>query len=1156
MNLTCAKCSHTWDAQPKDGQRLILCPSCNQLTPVKAPEQQPAAVASSEGLTGNYEFGQLLAVPFNVESKQEKKDPDATALMTPSRKGRVGRLALLEGDIANIKDIKETLGEERTGEIWMIVGRVIRYQINQAGGIEIQSNGRFTVAFERPIDAVTFALQLQETMRHVGTELGVDLYPRMAAHVGEFGVSESLPEEVAKGAPPVKVEGEGSNIPSVLRRLAVGRQIVLTRQAYDQARAKAARNPNIPAGTQWVRHGTYRMEEIGGKIEICEVGRPGFAPLQSPVELRKQGFTSVKLPGAGSPQAKGGFLRAVQMGAAELAGTFAHEEVGGGSGVIQLDGLYTKGDHRGQRPEEEFAGKVFSSYLLEKRVAADHDTVSYNARDRHMERDVLIKLLRPLAMQDPERLTRFAREGLSARWLDHPNIVDCHEVGEANGFQYHCYERVHGGSLQSIVEASGPLHLRTAVSYALQVARGLARAHEVGIVHRNIRPADLMASSQGNVKIVSWKYAKFGRETQAESRQMSNDDRMIVNAAMENVTSIGSSLGDPEYISPEQARDASTVDSRTDQYALGCTLYYLLTGVPPYTGTSSLEIQSKHQYEYKPIEKWIDDPPHTLTHALNKLLAKDPNERFESMDKVVAALENVMGIRHKREEEEDENKVWGDGKMPKSAPDPASLSQEHRVFGKSQEAFYRAPWRGLRAIVKPLCFLLPIVAMLAIFATGAKIGPASTFQLALTPIGLLVFGFLWNVVLDGLINKSPLFLYVRRAMLRQNPMGWVLTIAGVLVAIIFLYYLGLLIYWAIVAVLGLGIALVYQLALVVPLRMQRAESINEAREQIRTLRSLGFAEEGIQEGVFNACGKHWEEFFEALFDYDRMIEARHKFVSRRKGIKRKRYAAWRDRLIQSCKQIDEMRQLAGSKKTLSEVTGKPKSKDDVEVDPIALHQAQKAAEERRAEEERRQKEIEKAQAVYEAREPGSGFFTGAAAPPSPGKAGSALAGRAAGGGGASVPIDPEEFAAKFGKPLKPYEHDQGGDGLRTMLNIASVAGGATVLVAFLAQFAQGMLPENLGEQLAAYYDWGSGESFLSLFAAAVMLKNAGTKQYYTSVFSIIGGGLLVATAPIVESVNQPQFDAGIASTAGIVLLVLGIGLGGFRKLLSPKSWPV
>ncbi len=246
-----------------------------------------------------------------------------------------------------------------------------------------------------------------------------------------------------------------------------------------------------------------------------------------------------------------------------------------------------------------------------------------------MKRRCAIKVLPHKRVADSSYLARFHREAQAVASLDHPNIVRAYDVDQQADrdaiIHFLVMEYVEGLSLQEVIAKTGPCSLVDSVDYVRQAAVGLAHAHQAGLVHRDIKPGNLLRDNTGVVKILDLGLARFfDNQGQEESLTIQHDEKV---------------LGTADYLAPEQALDSHTVDARADIYSLGCTLYFLLTGHPPFTeGTLTQRLMAHQSKEPPPVEKDRAEIPPTLTAIVRKMMAKKPDDRYATAEDTSEAL--------------------------------------------------------------------------------------------------------------------------------------------------------------------------------------------------------------------------------------------------------------------------------------------------------------------------------------------------------------------------------------------------------------------------------------------------------------------------------------------------------------------------------------
>jgi serine/threonine protein kinase len=249
-----------------------------------------------------------------------------------------------------------------------------------------------------------------------------------------------------------------------------------------------------------------------------------------------------------------------------------------------------------------------------------------------LKRVVAVKMLATAMLKDAATVARFQREVEAAAKLRHPNIVATDDADESMGVHFLVMEYVEGADLSALVKRNGPFPVAEAVNYILQAARGLEFAHGEGVVHRDVKPANLLLDKKGCVKVLDMGLARIESNEHA--------------APQAELTGTGAVMGTVDYMSPEQAFNTRDADARADIYSLGCSLYYLITGKAAYSGDSILEKLLAHRE--KPIPSLRDsqpEVPHELECVFNKMVAKKREDRHQTMTAVVADLERCGGGR-------------------------------------------------------------------------------------------------------------------------------------------------------------------------------------------------------------------------------------------------------------------------------------------------------------------------------------------------------------------------------------------------------------------------------------------------------------------------------------------------------------------------------
>ena len=247
----------------------------------------------------------------------------------------------------------------------------------------------------------------------------------------------------------------------------------------------------------------------------------------------------------------------------------------------------------------------------------------YLAEHRVMERQVALKVIRPALLNDAATVQRFRAEVKAAARLSHPNIVTAYDAEQSGDLHLLVLEYVEGISLIDYLKQKGPLPIEEACHFIRQAALGLQHAHEMGMVHRDIKPQNLMLTPKGQVKILDFGLARL----------------TTTQPAATPLTVVGTFMGTPDYISPEQVLDCSKADIRSDIYSLGCTFYNLLTGQPPFVeSTTMLLVQAHIGQQPEPVTQFRPQAPAALADILAKMLAKQPGERYQTPMEVARAL--------------------------------------------------------------------------------------------------------------------------------------------------------------------------------------------------------------------------------------------------------------------------------------------------------------------------------------------------------------------------------------------------------------------------------------------------------------------------------------------------------------------------------------
>lgn len=289
-------------------------------------------------------------------------------------------------------------------------------------------------------------------------------------------------------------------------------------------------------------------------------------------------------------------------------------EGNGGSTVRPINSAWLRND---------LVGQTLGHFELREFIGAGGMGAVFRGFDTLLGREVAIKVLSRENNGSEETVRRFRNEAQSAARLDHPNIARVYFVGNDNDWNYIVFEYIEGHNIRDLVDRDGPLPIEQALDYSLQIAEALHHASERDIVHRDIKPSNVLVNSSGVAKLVDMGLARL--------HQVDDDDG--------DLTASGVTLGTFDYISPEQARDPRLADVRSDLYSLGCTLYYMLTGRPPFPEGTVLQKLLSHSSD-EPLDprELRDDLPDEIMVLLGGLTAKNPQDRYQTPAEFIAEM--------------------------------------------------------------------------------------------------------------------------------------------------------------------------------------------------------------------------------------------------------------------------------------------------------------------------------------------------------------------------------------------------------------------------------------------------------------------------------------------------------------------------------------
>ena len=272
--------------------------------------------------------------------------------------------------------------------------------------------------------------------------------------------------------------------------------------------------------------------------------------------------------------------------------------------------------------------KLSGRYIIESKLGSGGMSTVYLARDETLERWVAVKVLHREISDQPDQIERFRREARTVAQLSHPNLVPVIDAGEDGGHPYIVFEYVEGETLKQRIERLGRLPLDEAAAYAIEIGRGLAAAHAARMVHRDVKPQNVLIDAEGRAKVTDFGIA---RELEADG-----------------LTATGRVLGTTDYVSPEQAM-GHNVDARSDIYSLGVVLYEMLTGAPPFSAETLVGVAMKHVNEQMPdVQVRRPQVSSALAAVVDKATWKDPGRRYSEMAPMLDDLEHALEVEVSR----------------------------------------------------------------------------------------------------------------------------------------------------------------------------------------------------------------------------------------------------------------------------------------------------------------------------------------------------------------------------------------------------------------------------------------------------------------------------------------------------------------------------
>ena len=584
-------------------------------------------------------------------------------------------------------------------------------------------------------------------------------------------------------------------------------------------------------------------------------------------------------------------------------------------------------------PPEVSPGDKLNGYEVQKKLGEGGMGAVYLARQMSLDRSVALKVLSPRLSGQPALVSRFMREAYAAGQLVHHNVVQIYDFGKDKprrgdrvaaaasegpavepgrkepGAEVHFFsmEFVDGSSLQNLVTSRGRLEPQEAVSLILQAARGLAFAHEHGIIHRDVKPDNLMLNRQGILKVADLGLVKQlgAAEPAAPASQNGEtpevsaapvDAASISTVASAQITQVSQMMGTPAYMPPEQAVDAKSADARADIYSLGCTLYHLVVGHPPFGGKTLKEVIEAHRTEKVRFPDPMQGGPKIssrLKEIIRRMCAKGPQERYSSMLRVVRELEGYLEEKHALASEPDEQQV--------------------KTLEWAAQQFNASGWMRVRWVIVVGFVLATLAAMVTV---ANVLDPLTAFGAIGGLIGMAVMTFLFSFILGGRRRRDVLYTKSRELVFGAGVMDYAIAALalGLLVVALINFNWGW--WWLGAAVFAVGLAWAWQAVVDKGMQEDQQPMVARAERVLKEMRESGIEEARVRRAVAESAGRDWEAFYEALFGYEAKLDARATYGVDEKGREKRRHAPWRDPILSWLNDRLEKRRMRRDQKLL------------------------------------------------------------------------------------------------------------------------------------------------------------------------------------------------------------------------------------------------
>jgi len=470
----------------------------------------------------------------------------------------------------------------------------------------------------------------------------------------------------------------------------------------------------------------------------------------------------------------------------------------------------------------------------------------YEAKQISLDRTVALKTIRDRLMNKPSALARFTREAYAAAQLNHHNVVQIYDFGEDAGQHYFSMERVDGAALSEVVQERGPLEAKLAATYIAQAARGLQFAHRSGMVHRDVKPANLLLSRDGVVKVADLGLVKIPDQQEVDAD--GDEESMFSRASGTQVTMLGTTVGTPAYMAPEQSTDATQVDHRADIYSLGCTLFYLLAGKPPFDAPDVSTLLAQHAKAPIPnLRATHPQIPPQLDKIIQTAMAKRAEDRYATLAEMLSDLEEFLGAKSG-------SAFWS------NVASADAWSEMAAQFARV------APQARLRSIA--VLGFVAFCALLLLLTPWIGLG-----WILLSPFCLLS-GVVISAVLESTHGESAISGAGRRWLSSLSLIDWAYVISVIVLVLGMALFAGCWPGLIVGSLLGAALASGYHFGLRRPILSSRKPVLESAEKMVREFRISGADEDGLRAFVAKYSGRSWSELFEALFGFDALTVMR------------------------------------------------------------------------------------------------------------------------------------------------------------------------------------------------------------------------------------------------------------------------------------------